>query len=187
MPKIIENLETKLMEEARRQIETAGYSAMTIRSVAAACGVGVGTVYNYFRSKDALVASYMLRGWQQCLDAIHAAAEVAEEVRKGMPRPTNMTATSEIAFPVIRCIYEQLCRYAADNQALFRDPAAASTFAGALSHYHGMLCSQLAEPLRPLCDSDFMAEFIAESLLTWTMQGKGFDEMYGMIGRLFCE
>ena len=44
MPKIIENLPERLAEEARRQIEASGFSAMTIRSVAKACGVGVGTV-----------------------------------------------------------------------------------------------------------------------------------------------
>ena len=48
MPKIIKNLESKLLEEARRQILEFGYGAVTVRSVAAACGVGVGTVYNYF-------------------------------------------------------------------------------------------------------------------------------------------
>ena len=40
MPKIIKDLEAKLMEEANRQIEDGGYSAMTIRSVAKACGDG---------------------------------------------------------------------------------------------------------------------------------------------------
>ena len=44
MPKIIENLPQRLTEEARRQIEQSGFSAMTIRSVAKGCGVGVGTV-----------------------------------------------------------------------------------------------------------------------------------------------
>ena len=61
MPKIIENLESRLVEEARRQAWEGGYSAVTIRSVAAACGVGVGTVYNYFESKDALLAAFLLR------------------------------------------------------------------------------------------------------------------------------
>ena len=51
MPKIIENIREKLLEEARRQVMEEGYEAMTIRSVAGACGVGVGTVYNYFSSK----------------------------------------------------------------------------------------------------------------------------------------
>ena len=43
MPKIIENLESKLIEEAFHQIRDVGYSATTIRSIAKACGVGVGT------------------------------------------------------------------------------------------------------------------------------------------------
>ena len=167
MPKIIENLETKLMEEARRQIETSGYSAMTIRSVAAACGVGVGTVYNYFRSKEELLVTYMLRDWQQCLEEIHEAA-----------------VSANVA-PVVRCIYDRLCRYAAGNRALFQDPSAASAFAASFGRYHGMLRGQLAEPLRRFCQSDFAAEFIAESLLTWTMAGRSFDEIYDMIGKLF--
>ena len=49
MPKIIENLENRLIREAEKQIAESGYAAMTIRSVAKACGVGVGTVYNYFQ------------------------------------------------------------------------------------------------------------------------------------------
>ena len=50
MPKIIINLEKRLLEEARQQIERNGYSGMTMRSVAQGCGIGVGTVYNYFAS-----------------------------------------------------------------------------------------------------------------------------------------
>ena len=60
MPKIIENLENRLMEEAKKQIQEAGYGAMTIRSVAAGCGVGVGTVYNYFSAKEELIAASLL-------------------------------------------------------------------------------------------------------------------------------
>ena len=34
MPKIIENLENRLIEEAKKQIQEQGYGAVTIRSVA---------------------------------------------------------------------------------------------------------------------------------------------------------
>ena len=72
MPKIIKNLESKLIAEAQKQILAQGYGAVTIRSVANACGVGVGTVYNYFPSKDDLLAHYLLADWTECITAINA-------------------------------------------------------------------------------------------------------------------
>ena len=66
-PKIIENLESRLIQEAKRQIAESGYGATTIRSVAKGCGVGVGTVYNYFPSKEALVATFMLADWKESM------------------------------------------------------------------------------------------------------------------------
>jgi len=167
MPKIIENPEARLLEEAKRQVEEMGYSAMTIRSVAKKCGMGVGTVYNYFPSKDALLATYMLEDWKLCVDAINAASESADA-----------------PMPVIRCIYDQLHGYAQLHRAVFRDAAAAAGFAGSFSRYHGLLRSQLAAPVRKFCDSDFAAEFIAEAMLTWTMAGKSFNDIYGVIEKL---
>ena len=35
----------------------------TASSVANGCGIGVGTVYNYFSSKDMLIASFMAEDW----------------------------------------------------------------------------------------------------------------------------
>ena len=168
MPKIIENLEARLIDEAKKQIEEAGYGAVTIRSVAKSCGVGVGTVYNYFPSKDALLATYLLRDWKTCVAAIEAVSTYSDA-------PAN----------VVRCIHDQLCQYAQRHQAIFRDEAAAASFAGSFSRYHGLLRQQLAQPLRKFCDSDYTSEFIAEALLTWTMAGKSFEEIYGMIGRVF--
>ena len=168
MPKIIENLESKLIQEARRQIAEIGYSAMTIRSVAKACGVGVGTVYNYFSSKDELLATYLLEDWKQCLATIQ-----------------EVSACSDVPLPVARCIHDQLVAYAGRQYKLFQDPGAAAKFAGAFSNYHELLRSQLSESLRKFCASEFAADFVAEALLTWTMARKSFDEIYGMIEKLF--
>ena len=168
MPKIIENLENRLIEEARKQVEEAGYGAMTIRSVAKGCGVGVGTVYNYFPSKDALVASWLLPDWKDCIAAIRASGRDSDD-----------------AAPVVRCIYDQLQQFALRHQRLFQDAAAAEGFSGSFSQYHGLLRRQLAEPLEAFCSDGFAAEFIAEALLTWTMAGKSFDDLYGMIEKLF--
>ena len=167
MPKIIENLEVRLITEAKKQIEQSGYSAVTIRSIAKGCGVGIGTVYNYFPSKEVLLANYMLSDWNQCMAAIIAVSTYSPE-----------------AEPVVRCIFDQLIGFARKHETIFRDTSAASAFAGSFSRYHSLLRSQLAYPLRKFCSTDFAADFIAESLLTWTMAGKPFDEVYGMIAKL---
>ena len=168
MPKIIKDLENRLLQEARKQIEENGYSNMTIRSVAKACDVGVGTVYNYFTSKDALLATYLLSDWNMCMTAINAVSTYSDGPRA-----------------VLLCMFDQLMAFSGRHQAIFRDEAAAASFAGSFSSYHTLLRSQLAEPVRKFCGSDFAAEFIAESLLTWSMAGKTFDEIYGIIEKLF--
>ena len=168
MPKIIENLDQRLMEEARRQIRESGYGAMTIRSVAAACGVGVGTVYNYYPSKEALAAAFILADWKVCYADILACAESA----KGRE-------------PVLWAIYENLNRFITAHTAVFQDESAAAVFTGSFGQYHGLLRSQLAQPLRRFCRDDFTAEFIAEAMLTWTVAGKSFDALSKVLQRIF--
>ena len=168
MPKIIENVKDRLIAEAEKQIEAFGYHAVNIRSVAKACGVGVGTVYNYFPSKEALIATHLLVDWKECVDTITRAAESAADPK-----------------PVLQCIYQQLVRFADRHQKIFRDEAAAASFAGSFSQYHDRLRSQLAQPLRKFCDSDFTAQFVAEGLLTWSMAGKSFDTIYELLKKLF--
>ncbi len=168
MPKIIENLKDRLIAEAEKQIEESGYGAVTIRSIAKGCGVGVGTVYNYFPSKDALIATHLLEDWQGCLEAIQATTDRSEAPR-----------------PAVQCIYDQLVGFACRHQAIFRDEAAVAGFSGSFSQYHSRLRAQLAAPLRKFCDDDFAAQFVAESLLTWTMAGKSFEEIYDILKKLF--
>lgn len=168
MPKIIENLAGRLMQEARRQIGENGYAATTIRSVAKACGVGVGTVYNYFPSKDAMIASYMLGDWRACVAVIEAAAACADSPG-----------------PVLRCVCAQLRLFIDQHEAVIRDETAAAGFSGALGRYHPLLRTQLAAPLRRFCADDFTAEFAAQALLTWTMEGRDGEELYALMQKLF--
>ncbi len=168
MPKIIENLRSKLLEQARLQIEQAGYSAMTIRSVAKGCGVSVGTVYNYFPSKEHLVAAFMLEDWNHCMERIQITAGDAQS-------PST----------VLRCIYDQLKAYTTLHSKMFSDPAAIAGFFGTAGRYHAMLRSCLAKPLRRFCQDDFTADFVAEALLTWTVSGKSYEEIAYVVQKLF--
>lgn len=164
MPKIIENLPQKLSEEARRQILESGYSTLTIRSVAKGCGVGVGTVYNYYASKEELVAALMLEDWRECMAAILECGKTAQGRE-----------------PVLWAIYENLNLFLQKHEKIFKDEAATAGFSGGVSKYHALLRSQLAAPLKPFCRDDFAAEFIAEAMLTWTVAGKEFEDLNGIL------
>lgn len=53
----------EILKTSRALIQRQGWSAINIRSVAAACGVSVGSVYNYFDSKAALVGAVVESVW----------------------------------------------------------------------------------------------------------------------------
>lgn len=168
MPKIIENLRDQLLDEARKQIAQRGYTGTTIRSVAGACGVGVGTVYNYFSSKEMLIAAFMAEDWQQQLDAMAAL-------------PKDQPAV------LLRGIYEALCSYAEEHRDLFSDAGAAKAMWLGFAPRHRMLREQLTGFVLPACKGDhapFTAAFIAESLISWAMENTPFDTLYPVIHKL---
>lgn len=165
-PKVLENLPARLKAEARRQVLENGYAAMTMRSVAGACGVSVGVVYNYYPSKEALTAAFMLVDWRQCLAAVEQDAAAAADAQG-----------------VLAVIHRELLRFLGLYSGVFRD-AAAVGFAGVSGQYHTMLLAQLARPLRRFCADDFTAEFIAEALLTWTVAGKPLPEVSRLLQKL---
>ena len=171
MPKIIENVREQLLIEAKKQIMENGYTKTTIRSVAKACGLAVGTVYNYYSSKDMLIASFMAEDWKHCLEQIQKHASDSSDV-------------------VIKSICENISGFVKIYNTLFCDGDAVKVYADAFSLRHKQLRDQLAGCVRPLCemsavkDKDFLAEWIAESLLAWTVAGKSFDEQYDIIKQI---
>ena len=53
----------EILKISRQIIQQQGCSAINIRSVAAACGVSVGSIYNYFGSKAALIGATVESVW----------------------------------------------------------------------------------------------------------------------------
>ena len=157
MPKIIENAREQLLAEARRQVMERGYTETTIRSVASACGLGVGTVYNYFASKEMLIAAFVYEDWKYYLS----------EMQK-LPVDDPYT--------LLGGIYHALRDFADKNKRLFSDSDAAKLVSDGSSGRHKMLRDQIAGFVLPICraeggrDAQFAAEFIAESLICWSME-----------------
>lgn len=53
----------EILKASRALIQQKGWSAVNIRSVAAACGVSVGSIYNYYDSKAALMGATVESVW----------------------------------------------------------------------------------------------------------------------------
>lgn len=58
----------EILKTSRELIRQQGWSAVNIRSVAAACGVSVGSIYNYFDSKAELVGAAVESVWREIFD-----------------------------------------------------------------------------------------------------------------------
>lgn len=170
MPKIIENLESRLLEEAKKQLFALGYGTMTIRSVAKACGVGIGTVYNYYASKDDMIAMVMQKDLDECFRVVRERAGGSDSVED-----------------LLRHVYDQLVTFSREHSGMFRDQIEAANFLGAFNIYRKQLRDQIAQILRSYCQSDFESEFVAEALLTWTTARKSFEDIYGMIAKILVQ
>ena len=165
MPKIIENAREQIIEEARSQLFSNGYAGTTIRSVATACGIGIGTVYNYFPSKDLLFSAFMLEDWRTAIS----------EIRNLDPNDFSTFFTG---------INKALCTFIKKYEFLFRDKEASATFASVFSERHIQLRNQIAGIIAPTCatrakeykEPDYLANYIAESILLWAMSGTGIED-----------
>lgn len=172
MPKIIAQLRGDILTNARRLLFSSGYDAFTMRSVAAACHVAVGTVYNYFPSKVMLVAEVILEDWKAALLRMDTPAE-GEAPLEGLGR-----------------IFEELMVFYDQYDALWKEYAASNT-APLQGAYHFQLVEQLGEriaavlaPCAPMC-SPVLPEFLAETLLGAAARGRArFHELLPILQRL---
>lgn len=171
MPKIIDNLREQIQKEAMRQILTDGYSKTTIRSVAKGCNIAVGTMYNYFNSKDELISSFMLEDWRICVGKM-----------------TSIETDDPELF--LRQLQNALETFIKKYETLFNDEDAQRVFATVLFQRHIQFRARIAGLL--VCvlqntdyeDKQFLSEYIAESIINWTMAKVPFDKQYSIIKKL---
>lgn len=83
MPKIIRNMRENILASARRHL-LEGESTFSMRSIAAECGISVGSIYNCFRDREALTAAVMAEDWHKTAEGIRRAVEKAESFSGGV-------------------------------------------------------------------------------------------------------
>ncbi len=84
MPKSTPGLQEKILDNAQKLLFEEGYESLTIRKVASDCGIATGTFYNYYKSKDELVAHIMLRDWNQALQEMSVFTESCHDLSRGL-------------------------------------------------------------------------------------------------------
>jgi len=70
MARIIENPKQLILDNAKNILYSEGYSNLSIRNVAKASGLAVGTIYNYYPTKKDLVIEMMIEYWGECFKSL---------------------------------------------------------------------------------------------------------------------
>lgn len=163
LPKIIEDAKDTILNEARRQLMENGPNRMTIRSVAAGCGVAIGTIYNYFPNKEMLMASVILQDWMVSLENMKNGCKDACDIVSGL-----------------QVIYSEIQDFLRLYDRIFKETGIPMAIKYAYSDKHELLCSQIGGILNELYtrfskpQQDDMLIFLSECLLNGAIRKSDF-------------
>ncbi len=65
MPKLIKNLQARILEVAERLFSEHGYNDVDMRAISSELGIAVGTLYNYFPDKRSLFIEVFNQSWRK--------------------------------------------------------------------------------------------------------------------------
>ncbi len=165
MPKIIKGIKQQLLEQTRREMADRGYARTTVRSVAEGCSISAGTVYNYFRSKDELVAATVAEDWERATEKL------------GNCPPSSVSEAVSLLWKTLRTFREE-------HRAIFADPEAGKKFSSVFARWHPVLREQLASFLSPFLGNGFLSLFVSEAVLSWVREDVEEKEFLGVIEKL---
>lgn len=158
MPKIIDEARERILATARRRLLTEGYGGLTLRSVAGECSIAVGTIYNYFKDKNTLVASVMMEDWIQALGRMDEASTQAESAAEGLAG-----------------IQQAIRSFAEIYAAVWDQFSQTGGSSGTVSSRHRMLREQIAQRILHLMErlgmeDTALAPLLAETVLAAALQ-----------------
>lgn len=89
-----------VLEAAARILETEGFAGYTTNAVARRAGISIGSLYQYFPSKDAITKALILRESQTLLTDV-AALEHEKSGRAGLERLIQVAVASQLRRPAL--------------------------------------------------------------------------------------
>lgn len=70
MPKIIKDVENRILLDAKELLINSNYASFNIRELSKKSGFSTGTIYNYFTNKKELVNAVFFKDWDKALERI---------------------------------------------------------------------------------------------------------------------
>lgn len=72
MARVIDNPKQLILDKAKEILYNEGYSKLSIRGVAKACDIAIGTIYNYYPTKKDLIFEMMIGYWEEYMYLVEA-------------------------------------------------------------------------------------------------------------------
>ena len=172
MPKIIPNAKEKILTSTKELLFKQGFEGLALRDIARASGVALGTIYNYFSSKDMLVASVMVKDWNSTLQNITTCCNEALSVEQG-----------------VRSMYDSITEYVDIYKSIRKEYKKNNYYFGT---HHMILRNQLSEILKKLLvkfdykEDLVLCPLLAETILDSAVQEDiSYNELSIIINRVF--
>lgn len=159
MPRVSKDTRQKILSTARKQLLQHPDDPVSMRKIAALCGISAGTIYNHFPDKDSLMAAVMIEDWHQALASMERKCRRAESFTKG-----------------VAGIYRSLCDFIRIYRNVWMDYRVSGKYAAVQSRRHRQLIDEIAAYIRTLLErfaqeKDLnMDRILAENILTAALQ-----------------
>lgn len=163
LPKIIEDVERSILQEARKELIEQGPRGMTIRSVAGGCGIAIGTIYNYYPNKEMLMASVILQDWLVSMEDMKAGCQNVQDIISGL-----------------EIIYQEIQSFLKIYSQIFCETGIPVVPNYTYNDRHNLLCSQIGSILEDLYarfdkpQQHDMLIFLSECLLNGAVRNSDF-------------
>ncbi len=171
MPKIIKNLNKKILAEAKKLLLEQGVRDMSVRELAQRCGIAVGTVYNYYESKEILIAEIMMADWDSTV----------QKAKKGIAKAKSGVDGMEVIYNAIRSFFSVYNKVFDSFKKTLYVPA----------EYHKRLIEEIIELEKhnfehfPCAMEPAPYKFLAENIMHAVTQGRmDFDELRPVLERI---
>lgn len=165
MPKKLLNVKEDILIATRKLLSEKGYGRFDVRSIASCCGIAVGTLYNYYKSKQEIVEEILNTEWSMMF----------RRIEQGTKTEVDLIDRLEI-------IYTELGILMKDIHNMWFQNASAKIDEDELARikcYKDMLEESLSGKIRLQIqgeqqdkDYQFIAEIICKLFILYSHQGK---------------